>query len=688
MAEVSGWMELEASADGQVLIELRLGDERFVTRAPRPTSPDDLLPWRVELRLREWRSQRKASRWFGLRVCEELRALPWAAALQAVLDDDPIAWVVPGRPARISAPVAVEALRLLVAIWVDPSLPGLKKELDSLAVLGDRGIQAMVALNPTGDHLRDRLEGGQPAVLHLAPTAAAEGPEAGLRYRDESSGEWQTIPAAALVSWLPEAVRLVVINTCYATTVAQQITHARGVMTVAWAQVVSDARAVAFALFFYEQLLRGTSPADAVLMFTEHSVTSDMEHRDIGSARNVATITQNPVVFISDPADLGLEIVSPSGRSSSASAPGRGALSDAGVAPIGPEAGPSPSPPPSPSPRGQAPIEFEVRDAINPALLVNGKETLKVINIRSEQHVARAVIEVTCDAGVGSSVVRRTIELIPGLTPVSGSDFQFPVLYELLRLGVKRRAINFCVRVLAGDSVLAEETRSSWWMAQDEWIDSPDTHEFLPAFIDPETQVVKDLWSSAHQVIVALTGTSSLDGESASATDRVAPYVKALYLTLQGKQLKYLQRPSGSLGPVGRRMTGQRVRLPAEVIKDQRGTCHDLALLFAACMEHIRLYPLVILIPRHTLVGYWRSSQVHKAYWKHPLKWQIRHKQDLKRLILDDEVVLFEATGVTESAPLSFERACQRGSEQLDDATTLDAAIDVRASRGYIDTLQ
>lgn len=105
-------------------------------------------------------------------------------------------------------------------------------------------------------------------------------------------------------------------------------------------------------------------------------------------------------------------------------------------------------------------------------------------------------------------------------------------------------------------------------------------------------------------------------------------------------------------------------------------------------MEHIRLYPLVVLIPGHTFVGYWQSSRAHKEYWKTARPWQILRKQELKKLVADGDITLLEATKVTDPIDAGFKEACKCGSDHLERPDPLDAAIDIRESRNFIDTLQ
>ena len=100
--------------------------------------------------------------------------------------------------------------------------------------------------------------------------------------------------------------------------------------------------------------------------------------------------------------------------------------------------------------------------------------------------------------------------------------------------------------------------------------------------------------------------------------DLVDLQLRAIYQTLRGKSFDI-----GYIGPgmpvfngSSPKPVGQFVRMPEEIIKHHRGTCHDLVLLLAACAEHIRIRPLIILIDGHTLLGYWKSEKSCREYWQ------------------------------------------------------------------------
>jgi len=79
--------------------------------------------------------------------------------------------------------------------------------------------------------------------------------------------------------------------------------------------------------------------------------------------------------------------------------------------------------------------------------------------------------------------------------------------------------------------------------------------------------------------------------------------VQALWnALLHDLPLSYINPPPTYTG------SSQRLRTPSQVLEGKRGTCIDLALLFAACLEYIGIFPVVFLIKGHAFPGYWRSD--------------------------------------------------------------------------------
>jgi hypothetical protein len=128
----------------------------------------------------------------------------------------------------------------------------------------------------------------------------------------------------------------------------------------------------------------------------------------------------------------------------------------------------------------------------------------------------------------------------------------------------------------------------------------------------------------ADEVLKTITGpTSSCDGYQSGDMIHTTNQVKAVFTCLNGKsfELRYIAPPPLPVyTPDNTFSCGQRVRRPDEVVKRHFGTCHDLSILFASCLEHIQIYPLIILITGHTFFGFWKDSKAHDEFWNRAVK--------------------------------------------------------------------
>lgn len=144
--------------------------------------------------------------------------------------------------------------------------------------------------------------------------------------------------------------------------------------------------------------------------------------------------------------------------------------------------------------------------------------------------------------------------------------------------------------------------------------------------------------------------------------------------------------------------SGQRVRTPTEVIEHHRGTCHDLAILFASCLEHVRINPLIVLMRGHTYVGFWTSLQAWTEFWRRSRSdklrlpqvpgrnWIINSAEEFKGLVQNGDILLLEATLVADRNA-TFDAALKQGHSKLFPNSRFDVAVDVVAARQRIQPL-
>jgi hypothetical protein len=199
--------------------------------------------------------------------------------------------------------------------------------------------------------------------------------------------------------------------------------------------------------------------------------------------------------------------------------------------------------------------------------------------------------------------------------------------------------------------------------------------------------------------------TSAFTGYQTGNSDFVVKQVEAVFNALRDEpfQLKYINPPPIPVHTPGDLFaTGQRVRSPDEVVGRHRGTCHDLAILFASSLEHVEIYPLIILIRGHTLIGFWVEKWAHEEFWREARddilrqpqvagrEWTIVDLEELCELERKGWVCFVEATRVTDRNA-EFEKAVRQGHDHLESQKgpggRFDVAVDIRASRSHIQPL-
>jgi len=166
------------------------------------------------------------------------------------------------------------------------------------------------------------------------------------------------------------------------------------------------------------------------------------------------------------------------------------------------------------------------------------------------------------------------------------------------------------VRVSHRGTELYSETHRVKLLAINTWRFDPDGGErLLASFVLPGDSAVAKVIDSAQRYVAALCDDSSAGFDGYQSPDEVDLQVRALWSALAFDQgLSYINPPPVFTGK------SQRLRTPSDVIDGRRGTCIDLALLFAACLEQVGLYPVIFLLWDHAFPGYWRSEESYKAF--------------------------------------------------------------------------
>ncbi|MGC5290589.1 DUF4011 domain-containing protein [Micromonospora sp. DT231] len=134
-------------------------------------------------------------------------------------------------------------------------------------------------------------------------------------------------------------------------------------------------------------------------------------------------------------------------------------------------------------------------------------------------------------------------------------------------------------------------------LAHNEWFNSPVLYDSLAAFVQPNTKAVEAVLRSAAQLLLARTGSGSLQGYQ-EGSERAALIAGAVYEALRQLEITYQTLPASF------EHTGQKVRTTAAVLDGRLGNCLDLSVTYAACLEAAGLHPLIFISAGHAFGGF------------------------------------------------------------------------------------
>lgn len=242
------------------------------------------------------------------------------------------------------------------------------------------------------------------------------------------------------------------------------------------------------------------------------------------------------------------------------------------------------------------------------------------------------------------------------------------------------------VRITVGNTPVFENTFRVNLLPVDQWQNDDENRQWLPSFILPRDPAITKLVDVAQKYLATISDDPSV-GFNAYTVGRpeiADAQVKALWFALLNDfSLSYITQPPSFQDKA------QRLRSPSNVIQGKRGTCIDLALLFAAALEYVEIYPVIILFAGHALVGFYRSKQAHEKVRDHMDRnasteeeaWMLGKsiRPVIQEMINAKELVGLETVGLTKHQ--SFEKALAEGTDQIANRIDFEYLVDVRLAR-------
>jgi hypothetical protein len=355
-------------------------------------------------------------------------------------------------------------------------------------------------------------------------------------------------------------------------------------------------------------------------------------------------------------------------------------------------------------------VDLDIEDEVNYSLLHNDRPLLTKLTLTKlvKERLDDIGVLVELNLGDENYPFRFTQLSLNEPQLALASTVKIPLTSALPRALRERVQSTVYVKVTCGGRVAKEETRRVTLIPVDEWVDDTDNNPWLPSFVLPRDPAVLKIIASARRYLVGITddpaagfdGYQSLDQEASDPAEGIDDQVRAIWTAIVNEfRLQYINPP-----PSYSEQT-QRLRTPTDILQSNTGTCIDLALLLASCLEYVDIYPVIVLLTGHAFVGYWRGEKPHDDFARliripaevpapgsgvartagvrfvDPYGWRLTrlHYDEIMEYVTSGELVMLEATFLTSAT--SFADAVEEGRANMRSRREFDSLLDIRLAR-------
>jgi len=210
--------------------------------------------------------------------------------------------------------------------------------------------------------------------------------------------------------------------------------------------------------------------------------------------------------------------------------------------------------------------------------------------------------------------------------------------------------INFSLRHDGSELINASD--SIVLLACNEWGGGNYMPELLAAFCACNDPAVDKVLKSTSRILQQRGREPAIDGYHSNSRRRVWEIVSAAWSALAGLRLDY------ALPPASFETSGQKIRLPSQIMDAGRATCLDLAMFAAAVMEQAGFNPIVVFTEGHAFVGVWLQNEQFSTL-------TVDDAGALRKRIDLQELLVFETVLLTQSRAPRFSVAINKAIDQI-----------------------
>ena len=352
-------------------------------------------------------------------------------------------------------------------------------------------------------------------------------------------------------------------------------------------------------------------------------------------------------------------------------------------------------------------VEILPPKRLNYALLHNDRNLFDWFGLIRKDHRVIRDVEVKVDLQVGADHFPYHATFDIDSNPKLIHDaVRVPLTWDYVR-GLKESVrTTLFIQVGRGNDIIHQQTRPVDLQPVEEWEDTTEHRIWLPSFVLPRDPAVEEVVRRARRYLAVLAddpgagfdGYQSVDAGAEDPGEPVDLQVRAVWSALLEYDLGYVNPPPSYS------YTTQRLRTPSAVIETRHGTCIDLTLLLAGCLEYVEIFPAIFLLKGHAFPAYWRTEDAYSKFKSmkqveqsigpiepetqqvdnvhRPAEWMIAGAQShtaILNSVRSDELVPVESVAMTQQ--LGLADAVDQGLENLDARDEFEFLVDIPLAR-------
>lgn len=256
----------------------------------------------------------------------------------------------------------------------------------------------------------------------------------------------------------------------------------------------------------------------------------------------------------------------------------------------------------------------------------------------------------------------RTTEITPVNISVS-TEYLFSLTEKITG--------SITAELYSDNNLIASAHESVELLTADTWTGSLVMPEMTAAFVTPNHPKVSEMLTKASVYLSKWSGNPSFSGYSTRNPNIVKQQAAAIYAALQAENVAYIVPPASF------EKTGQRIRFASAVLEEKHGTCMDLSLLYASCLEAAGLNPILIFTASHAFTGFWLEQETFPECADDDIT--ALTKRAVNGI---DRICLVECTDYTAGKSTDFEKSEKNALEHLKNPDNFELFVDIRRCRG------